>query len=37
MRPGAVATPMITANEQLFKLFRPDLKNPSVDQGTVNR
>jgi hypothetical protein len=21
----------------LFKLFRPDLKNPSVDQGTVNR
>jgi SDR family mycofactocin-dependent oxidoreductase len=28
--PGAVATPMVTANEQLFKLFRPDLENPSL-------
>jgi SDR family mycofactocin-dependent oxidoreductase len=28
--PGAVATPMVTANEQLFKLFRPDLENPTL-------
>jgi (+)-trans-carveol dehydrogenase len=28
--PGTVATPMITANEQLFKLFRPDLENPTL-------
>jgi (+)-trans-carveol dehydrogenase len=28
--PGAVATPMITANEELFKLFRPDLDHPTL-------
>lgn len=28
--PGAVATPMIMANEQLFTLFRPDLENPTL-------
>jgi SDR family mycofactocin-dependent oxidoreductase len=28
--PGTVATPMVTANEQLFKLFRPDLENPTL-------
>jgi SDR family mycofactocin-dependent oxidoreductase len=28
--PGAVATPMITTNAQLFKLFRPDLQNPTL-------
>lgn len=28
--PGAVATPMITANEELFKLFRPDLDQPTL-------
>jgi (+)-trans-carveol dehydrogenase len=28
--PGAVATPMITANEELFKLFRPDVENPTL-------
>jgi SDR family mycofactocin-dependent oxidoreductase len=28
--PGAVATPMITANEELFKLFRPDIENPTL-------
>jgi SDR family mycofactocin-dependent oxidoreductase len=29
--PGAVGTPMITANEQLFELFQPDLERPTVD------
>jgi (+)-trans-carveol dehydrogenase len=28
--PGAVATPMIMANEELFKLFRPDMENPTL-------
>jgi SDR family mycofactocin-dependent oxidoreductase len=28
--PGAVATPMVTANEELFKLFRPDLESPTL-------
>jgi NAD(P)-dependent dehydrogenase (short-subunit alcohol dehydrogenase family) len=28
--PGAVATPMITANDELFRLFRPDLENPTL-------
>lgn len=28
--PGAVATPMITANEQLLTLFRPDLASPTL-------
>ncbi len=28
--PGTVATPMVTANEELFKLFRPDLENPTL-------
>jgi SDR family mycofactocin-dependent oxidoreductase len=28
--PGAVDTAMITANEQLFRLFRPDLDNPTL-------
>ncbi|MCW2621796.1 MAG: putative oxidoreductase, short-chain alcohol dehydrogenase family [Frankiales bacterium] len=29
--PGTVNTPMVTANVQQFKLFRPDLENPNVD------
>lgn len=28
--PGTVATPMVTTNEQLFNLFRPDLENPTL-------
>jgi (+)-trans-carveol dehydrogenase len=28
--PGTVYTPMITANEQVCKLFRPDLDNPTL-------
>jgi (+)-trans-carveol dehydrogenase len=28
--PGTVGTPMVMANEQLFKLFRPDLENPTL-------
>jgi SDR family mycofactocin-dependent oxidoreductase len=28
--PGTVGTPMVLANEQLFKLFRPDLENPTL-------
>jgi SDR family mycofactocin-dependent oxidoreductase len=28
--PGTVATPLVTANQQLFKLFRPDLENPTL-------
>ena len=37
--PGAVATPMIMANEELFKLFRPDMENPalSTDQQRMRR
>jgi len=29
--PGTVNTPMVTANEPQFKLFRPDLPDPSLD------
>jgi (+)-trans-carveol dehydrogenase len=29
--PGTVDTPMVTANEAQFRLFRPDLPNPTVD------
>lgn len=29
--PGTVATPLVTANDQLFKLFRPDLENPTLE------
>jgi (+)-trans-carveol dehydrogenase len=28
--PGTVNTPMVTANAQQFRLFRPDLKEPTV-------
>jgi SDR family mycofactocin-dependent oxidoreductase len=28
--PGTVGTPMITANGELFKLFRPDLEEPTL-------
>jgi (+)-trans-carveol dehydrogenase len=28
--PGTVNTPMVTANTQQFRLFRPDLKDPTV-------
>ena len=33
--PGTVVTPMITANEKLFKLFRPDLENPTLQDCEV--
>jgi (+)-trans-carveol dehydrogenase len=29
--PGTVNTPMVTANTQQFRLFRPDLAAPTVD------
>ena len=29
--PGTVDTPMVTANEAQFRLFRPDLPNPTVE------
>jgi len=29
--PGTVNTPMVTANEPQFRLFRPDLPNPSLE------
>lgn len=29
--PGAVATPMVTANEQLLTMFRPDLETPTLE------
>ena len=29
--PGTVNTPMVTANTQQFRLFRPDLTEPTVD------
>jgi (+)-trans-carveol dehydrogenase len=29
--PGTVNTPMVTANTQQFRLFRPDLAEPTVD------
>ena len=29
--PGAVATPMVTANAQLLKMFRPDLDKPTLE------
>jgi (+)-trans-carveol dehydrogenase len=29
--PGTVDTPMVTANEAQFRLFRPDLREPTVD------
>jgi (+)-trans-carveol dehydrogenase len=29
--PGTVDTPMVTANTQQFKLFRPDLADPSLE------
>jgi (+)-trans-carveol dehydrogenase len=29
--PGTVNTPMVTANEPQFRLFRPDLPNPGLD------
>ncbi|TPG29619.1 mycofactocin-coupled SDR family oxidoreductase [Mycolicibacterium hodleri] len=29
--PGVVGTPMVTANEPMFKVFRPDLENPTLD------
>jgi (+)-trans-carveol dehydrogenase len=29
--PGTVGTPMVTANEVQFKVFRPDLENPTLD------
>jgi len=29
--PGTVDTPMVTANEAQFKVFRPDLENPGLD------
>jgi SDR family mycofactocin-dependent oxidoreductase len=28
--PGAVATPMISENDELFKLFRPDIEHPTL-------
>jgi NAD(P)-dependent dehydrogenase (short-subunit alcohol dehydrogenase family) len=37
--PGAVATPMIMVNAELFKLFRPDTENPapSTDKQRMRR
>ena len=29
--PGTVGTPMVTANEAQFPLFRPDLENPTLE------
>lgn len=29
--PGTVNTPMVTANEVQFKVFRPDLENPTLE------
>jgi SDR family mycofactocin-dependent oxidoreductase len=29
--PGTVGTPMVTANETQFPLFRPDLENPTLE------
>jgi (+)-trans-carveol dehydrogenase len=29
--PGTVDTPMVTANEAQFRLFRPDLRDPAVE------
>ena len=29
--PGTVGTPMVTANEVQFKLFRPDLEDPTLE------
>jgi (+)-trans-carveol dehydrogenase len=29
--PGTVGTPMVTANDAQFKVFRPDLENPTLD------
>ena len=29
--PGTVDTPMVTANDVQFKVFRPDLENPTLD------
>jgi (+)-trans-carveol dehydrogenase len=31
--PGTVNTPLITENKEMFKLFRPDLENPTLDDA----
>ncbi|MBF4997354.1 mycofactocin-coupled SDR family oxidoreductase [Nocardia sp. BSTN01] len=31
--PGTVGTPMVTENEETFKLFRPDLENPTLEDA----
>lgn len=31
--PGTVNTPLVTENRAMFKLFRPDLENPTIDDA----
>lgn len=31
--PGTVNTPLVTENEEMFKLFRPDLENPTIEDA----
>ena len=33
LAPGTVNTPMVTANPAMFKLFRPDLQEPTIDDA----
>lgn len=33
LAPGTVNTPLVTGNDGMFKLFRPDLENPTIDDA----